>query len=79
MHNTHASMPGAIIGYRRNGTSIRLIACGSGEGDGAGAGGSQSGAGTDSGRTACMPITCHKLGRLELRATWPLGHAATVT
>ena len=34
MHYPLPSSPGAIIGYRRNGTPIRLIAGGSGEGEG---------------------------------------------
>jgi len=42
--------PGAILGYRKNGTPIRLIAGGSGEGDGDGGGEGQDG-GTGSGAT----------------------------
>jgi hypothetical protein len=50
MHNTHPSMrPGAIIGYRRNGTPIRLIAGGAPDDKGDGAGDGQDGAGADNG------------------------------
>ncbi len=53
MHKIHPSVtPGAIIGYRRNGAPIRLIAGGNGEGDnGDGAGDGQGGAGAGDGQT----------------------------
>jgi hypothetical protein len=57
MYGYHPSMtPGAIIGYRKNGTPIRLIAGGSGEGDGdggdtTGQDGAGSGNGTGDGTT----------------------------
>ncbi|GAA4059793.1 hypothetical protein [Actinomadura miaoliensis] len=52
--------PGAIIGYRKNGTPIRLIAGGNGEGgtggDGSGApAGQPAGTGADSGQTGAQP------------------------
>jgi hypothetical protein len=49
MRTIHPSMPpGAIIGYRKNGLPIRMIAGGSGEGDDGGEGctGQEGGAGT---------------------------------
>lgn len=48
MHtNNQSTWPGAIIGYRKNGTPIRLIAGGAPDGDGDGAGDGQGdGAGT---------------------------------
>ena len=50
MHSTiWPTAPGAIIGYRKKGSPIRLIAGGSGEGDGDGGEGQDGG--TDSGAT----------------------------
>jgi hypothetical protein len=51
MFTTHPSMqPGAIIGYRKSGAPIRLIAGGSGEGDGdTGTTGQEGGTGGDAG------------------------------
>ena len=46
--------PGAVIGYRRNGTPIRLIAGGSGD-NGAGAGDGQGGTGAADGGPGTTP------------------------
>lgn len=77
MHSTyHPSMaPGAIIGYRKNGAPIRLIAGGSGEGDGDGTTTSQDGGDAGTGQTS----TGDQAGGQEPPVTTTSTGAATAT